>query len=392
MDGRWLLPLTSPPVGPECGVEHEFQVHSEHRQVDFRELLPRLTAGLVARDPGDPRAYRLPHGAGLTADGWEAELVTAPVPLCSAGLQAVVASLRQAERELSAELPGLTLTGFSTHLNVSAPDRLAVGVANKLARHCLAALDTLVRPDARTGYLVRPRRGRMEVGTDFLDAPRTVVGLAVLAACVQAMASGDDPPQDAASSLARSREKFGWFAGPEDLGPSSARTVAWVDAHVRDLGLPSILDDHGAAYRELAETAPTSVGPAYDASPRQRGRLSIGCTWLTWRLTVWSIVDHATRHTVYAVLPVADEPGFLTLLDAGALDLQLSAALRSPRTRTLLTHAQTARPALWTAVRPGALVPAERAHDGSVPRVSRRHARRDLRRLQSTARSTERGA
>ena len=190
-----------------------------------------------------------------------------------------------------------------------------------------------------------------------------------------------------------SREKFGWFVHPTDLGEAPNQTVTWIDHHVRTLGLPGIIDAPLATYDLLAAAAPTTVTSANDATPRRRGSWVVGCTWLTWRLSMWTVQDERSGRTVHAVLPTSAEPQFLEVLDAGAFDAQITRALRGSRSRTLLTNAQTSPPAWWTEVRPGALVPAERTTDGSVPKVTRRHARRDLQRLLTDARSRQdRGA
>ena len=83
--------------------------------------------------------------------------------------------------------------------------------------------------------------------------------------------------------------------------------------------------------------------------------------------------------------PVEQEGDFLRALDSGALDTPVERMLRRRGIRRrLVVNAQIGQPGLWHDVRPGALVPAERGPDGSVPRVSRRLARRDLLRSRST--------
>jgi len=101
--------------------------------------------------------------------------------------------------------------------------------------------------------------------------------------------------------------------------------------------------------------------------------------WLTWAHVVWAFRDG--RRQAYAVLPTDDEDDFLTRLDGGRLDDVVRRELRRRVTgKRLLVHADIDRRTWWHEVRPGALVPAERTADGTVPRVSRRRAARAHRR------------
>ena len=72
------------PAGPrdgiDIGVEQEWRLRIDGAPVDFRQSVRSVTSDLAHRDPGDPNAVRLPSGVGLTADGWEAELITPPIP------------------------------------------------------------------------------------------------------------------------------------------------------------------------------------------------------------------------------------------------------------------------------------------------------------------------
>jgi hypothetical protein len=100
--------------------------------------------------------------------------------------------------------------------------------------------------------------------------------------------------------------------------------------------------------------------------------------WLTWHHVVWLLSDG--RRSLHAVLPIEEEPAFLTRLDAGDYDELVRRELgRRLGRRRLLVHAQLHKEAWWHEVRPGALVPAERTRDGSVPRVSIRRASRQHR-------------
>ncbi len=370
-----VLPLTETRAGLQCGVEREYQVVGSGQQLDFRDLIGQLTKGLVARDPGDPRARRLPNGVGLTADGWEAELVTPPTEVSPHGLASIAASLERAEGELGEQLSGASLHGFSTHLNVSVPDRRAVEVAMTFAASCTAVLDALARPAECTGYLVRPRRWRLEVGTDFLDPGRLLMALAIVAGCAAALVDGDRPPQCSPSRLSPSRERFGYFVPPDAVGAIAESTLVWADHHVRALGLPGLEGDPLRRYADLAAEGRAN-SDELDVAPRTRGDLRIECAYLTWRLVAWRISEGSTSRSVYAVIPEDAERQFLALVDQGLLDRTFRQQLDQRRVRVLYTHAQTTRPAFWHDIRPGALVPAERGPGGAVPMVGRRAARR----------------
>ena len=87
-----------------------------------------------------------------------------------------------------------------------------------------------------------------------------------------------------------------------------------------------------------------------------------------------------------AVLPVEDEDDFLMRLDHGALDDVVRHELSRRRgRRRLLVHADIDHRVWWHEVRPGALVPAERTSEGTVPHVSRRRAARAHRHVRDAA-------
>lgn len=362
----------------QAGVEQEYQVWEGARQQDFRPILEHCARHLVCRDPSDPRARRLAGGLGLTADGWEAELVTPPLPLSPAGLRDTSARIADGESRLAAELGPARLVGFSTHLNVSALDPTVVETARLFALTCSSLVSALVEPSERTGVLVRPRRGRLEVGCDHLTGAALLAGLAVVAGCVRGLERGARPPAVTEARVVPSREKFGFFVTPEAMAAPDPALVRWVDAHVLSLGLPSVGPGALGRYAGLLGASGETTWSDGDRGPRERSGLRLSCAWLTWRHAVWSVHDPVRDVTRYAVLPAAAESTFLTRWDDGKLDEVLTRAMHSSRRRILYLHRQITCPAIWTDVRPGALVPAERLADGSVPRVRRGAARRDF--------------
>lgn len=358
-DPAWRLALTPVADHRRVGVEHELTVRDDGRPVDFRGVLPVLTRDIRSLDPGDPRARRLPSGLAITADGWEAELVTPPVVAGSSdqpGLADLLARGRaELLDELHAHLRRPSVAGFSTHLNVSVPDAEVVRVGWEFARRCAPAVMALTERDDSPGMLVRPRRGRLEIGCEYVDGDGLLRALDLTVRCVTGLARGDLPPVVVDEPVA-AREKFGWFVA---RGPTTD------------------LDDW--AGRHAVRAAPDRPRPLPHAGPRRVDGIEAETCWLTWNHVVWSLTDPERGRTAYAVLHTEQEAEFLAALDDGRLTGQVRRAMarRRPR-RRLLRHSEVEPAALWDELRPAALVPAERAEDGSVPEVSRRSVARRL--------------
>ena len=179
------------------GVEHELCLWSGADRVDFRHLITRVAGDLATLDPGDPRARRLPSGVALTADGWEAELATPPLPTSPSAPGRVDALLRAERtelRDLSATLGVDRITGFSTHLNVSVDDNRVVEVGRAFVETCALAVAAVTEPAGSVGIFVRPRRGRLELGGEYVEGQHLVAALTLMAACVHGLDRGDRPP------------------------------------------------------------------------------------------------------------------------------------------------------------------------------------------------------
>lgn len=334
------------------------------RPVDFRPLLEALVPHIVPLDPADPRARRLPSGLALTADGWEAELVTPALPSHQRAWQAaadmVAEERRRLESELSAHLDEPRTQGFSTHINVSVDDAEVVEVAREFARRCAPAVMAVTELPDSPGLLVRARRGRLEVGTEYVDGARLVAAVAAVTEGVQALRSPERRPPVVVRELQPAREKFGWF-------------------------VPA----HGRSRLPLGELAPVRAADSAGVEPPAaqvdtRARLVQGTwaetSWLTWSLAAWSLTDCSTGAQRTAVVHVDQEAAFLHALDDGMLTPFLRESYRQRRPSRLLVHADALPAAIWHEVRPGALVPAERDLRGALPRVRRRAALRQLRR------------
>lgn len=357
------LPLAGATSVARVGVEQEHRVFDDEQAVDFRRLLPLIASQLRSLDPGDPRARRLPSDVVLTADGWEAELSSPPLPATRAGMSRVVELLGQERGRLLTEL-GTVLShprmeGFSTHLNVSVPDHAVVAVGRAFARHCVPAVADVTEGPGSLGILVRPRRGRLEICCDHVDGARLDEALQVARACVVGLTAGDLPPISCAEPEP-AREKYGWFLPPDALRSSPALS-AWVSTHRTRL-------EEGCG-------APDHV----DASVRRFDEFTAETEWVTWEWVCWVIAHQPTDGAVYAVLSSRQERQFLDLLDRGELTPLIRRALTERRRRRLWVNRQIGSAALWHDVRPGALVPAERDLRGQVPRVRIGQVRKEAR-------------
>ena len=404
------IPLADVHDVRRAGVEHEYQLWAADEQVDFRTVLPAVAGHLRCLDPGDPRARRLPSMVALTADGREAELATPPLVIDGGTPQSLDRLLAvERSRLAAATAPSVdAITGFSTHVNVSVPDAVVAEVAQLFARRCGVAAAMIGEPASSAGLFVRARRGRLEVGGEYAEGDDLVASLTFVLAAVAALCLDRDPPSWPEPEIVASREKFGWFLPPTgslgqvlregrrtrldgtaDAGLLLARTWAWARPACLSLGLdPTPVDSlvAGAPLRlesvraaglcsvdhptHLAGDVPTRTAPRSIA-----GGPVAESVWLTWQHAVWGVFDG--DRALYAVVGAGQEAEFLARLDAGDFDAAVRRELgRDHGRRRLMVHAQLTGPTWWHDVRPGALVPAERGPDGSLPAVSYRRAAR----------------
>lgn len=396
-------------TAPLVGVEHELQAHTGTTVRDFRSLLPTVAGPVLLCDPGDPRARRLRSGLALTADGWEAELVTPPLPLDAAAPATLARMLAEESARLLAALqrdePTSRLTGFSTHINVSVPDAVVVDVAREFAARFAAATMLLLDRPGSPGLLVRPRRGRLEIGGEYARGGDLTAAVTFVSAAVSHLLT--HPPHTNVSvgegnwTVEPARERFGHFVPAVGVAPdlyaSGRRCLlrhagAWVTGqhHLQavwsvlrseavSMGLdPAPVDRRVAGlvplpceHGEPAEISPGHGHGAYlevldpASRARERGTLVLEPVWLTWNTVAWRCEDSRSGRAVHLVMPVADERVFLERLDTGRLDTFLRVCLRRRiRPARLMNSAQSRQPGVWTTVRPDALVPAERGADG----------------------------
>ena len=208
------------------GVEQEFSLFdADGRQVDARSLLVDLGIPGALLDPGDPFARRLPWGGVLTADGPEAEIATPPVALGPGAFGRVVDLADLGREQLTAALPsGVVASGYSTHLSVAVGDRLTGAAAALYATTFACGLMLLTERQDSPGLLVRPRPGRLELCTEFIDGEQLREALAFAAgsalAVARAVATGDRSIADpgARPGLAPAVDRFGWYVDRHAFG------------------------------------------------------------------------------------------------------------------------------------------------------------------------------
>jgi hypothetical protein len=242
-----------------AGVEREWRVlRRDGAPRDFALMIDALPLDGRRLDPDDPHAHRCRWGGVVTADGREAEAATPPVPVGPGAPADIEALSRLGLRQLRAALPqGLRLEGYSTHINVSVADRVVVRAADRFARYLAVPQMLLLDRAGSPGLLVRPRRGRLEIGGEYAvgDQLRAAVTFAVAGA----VACSGEPRLLA--GLARpsmriepANDRFGWYvdraAAGVDLYRGGRETALPTEAGVTRAG--ALLDQAWSVLRPLA--------------------------------------------------------------------------------------------------------------------------------------------
>jgi len=393
------------PPGPGglLGLELEFSVRSERgtqAPVHFGSLIHRLRLDGTALDPGDPNAYRCSWGGVITADGAEAEIATPPVRTRPGFTTRLQAWARTGEAELRRAVPpGIRLDGYSAHFSASMPANLNDRVCRLYAETFAADLMLLMDRIDSPGLLVRPRPGRTELCGEFMEGEPLAAAAAFVAGTTRACAAAVRRPGRRTAlpprldvRLARAVHRYGWYvdrgAFGADLHAASRRALlprasggticaqshlelAWAAAR------QALAEDAAAADLEAAEAMVTGSLPLpaecgqLDGTPG--GRLSgvvrfpldgtvvpdtlrlqahvrpgfaLRPVATTWDFTVFEARGPARN--AYACIPRDSLPGFLTVLEEGALDDTIAAYLAlTSRRRVLSAPEQTRRPGLY---------------------------------------------
>lgn len=402
------------------GLEHEFVLRTPGGAViDARDVLARRERDRRRLDPGDRNAIRCAWGGAITCDGAEAEIAIAPVEIAAGFTRIADAAGLTATDELRALLPAATtIDGFSTHINVEVPSRMAVRVgwlfARRFAPAAMLAMDRATSP----GLLVRPRPGRLEICGESMQGPQLRAATALVAGAVRACVAGASTDDGIAARLPpivpfrpwRATERFGWYiprrafgfdlyAGGRAavLGELTAQRfleTAWSLA--RDF-----VPDHdeadalvsGAMPLPLEELLPADAVPAHAPSPYgralvpiTRGRFQMTAYLQTWDLTVLEV--RAPQRSFYLSIPARDLDAVLHGIDAGRWDAALAVfAGRRVRPRRLEHWTQTGTVALFDDVGDRrALLRPERDLDGDIVDVwAHRSPRRGVARAHADA-------
>jgi len=350
-----------------AGVEREWRVLRRHGSAyDFRTLIDDLPLDGRRLDPDDPHAHRCRWGGVVTADGLEAEVATPPQPVAPGAAGDLEALARLGHRRLRGAVPKtLRLQGFSTHINVSVPDRIVTRVADRFARQLAVPQMLLLDRADSPGLLVRPRRGRLEIGGEYAAGEQlraaitfAIAGTVVCARNPRLLTTLPQP----AVRLERANGRFGWYvdrcatgvdlyaAGRRaDIGAVTAGELlelAW--SRLRSLALHlvggadvRIVDAIVDGTRPLPLEQPArdpKGGPADVPAAAIHGRVVddvvrpgfvLRTVAARWDRVAFE-VDNGHRRR-YVVVPADRLEPFLAATDAGDYDHRLSAGHRSRR-------------------------------------------------------------
>ena len=219
-------------LGVVLGVECEYGVWRDGRQVDFRDVLDRVV-GLWPEPlwPAGHGRFWCPDGHVLMADGWYAEIASPPEPLSPDAPLRIARDASEACCRLSGVLEELSLregvryrlSGYSTHLNISSDHMVGEsGLAKRIAVTYGPLLLFVLATRGSAGVLVRPRGGRVELASDFVGEPeRLRAGLTLLVgAFLAAMHNQRAPTRLRARALVPSDIRSGWRLQPVAVSSS----------------------------------------------------------------------------------------------------------------------------------------------------------------------------
>lgn len=182
-------------------------------RVDMRQRIGTLGIDGVRLDPSDPSAVRCPHGSVITADGYEAEIATAPVRSSTHAIGHLNAHLAEALQDLTAALgEDAHLMGYSTHLNVEVTDRGVKRIGRRLVRSWSPALMLLTLHPDSPGLLVRPRWRRLELGCEHITGEQLANALTFSVGATAAATRRRRAPWGHIDvEVEPSRQRFGWY-------------------------------------------------------------------------------------------------------------------------------------------------------------------------------------
>ncbi len=321
-------------------------------------------------------------------------------------------------RDLEAFLPdGVTLEGFSTHLNVSVTPGRELAVARRFIATFSAAMMLLIDGADSPGILVRPRPGRLEIGGEFQDGQALTAALHFVAGathcCDVSRRQWRHEKRRYGAELVpkveRAVERFGWFidrnafgndlyrhgratilplAGGATISAQHHLSSSWKRARLR---LPTdlhdvegrLIEDHATSGSHASHrtTSSASADPKCDAGPRPspfgslinprvRGALHLTAEVVTWGFVVFALSDGTRR--CHLTVPGPELEAFLDGVDNGTLDSELHRHLDRPHRAKLSRATQTGSVDAYRELpNPAALLPPER--DPGTGRFPRGH-------------------
>ena len=176
-------------------------------------------------------------------------------------------------------------------------------IGRLLLETCAPALRAITEPASSQGIFVRPRRGRLEYGGEYVEGSDLIAALTLLTGCVAGLLADTKPAQLGTPPWVPSREKFGWFLPPPSTaGPEHLAVVwSWARPHALRSGLPpepvdALAEGRLAVRAQRPEPADScsfsSPGaapePATRTHPRELADGTRAATeWLTWQHAVW---------------------------------------------------------------------------------------------------------
>lgn len=190
---RELLPIKTKPITAvdvshpiRLGVEQEFELFAEGTKLDFRNLF-QSTIAPVSSVPFRDRdtAVILDAGYMLACDEKEAEFATSPIPFQRDGCIILAKEVQRCRNHMFGLLNKIGINdvrGYSTHLNVNAPRESANLLASLAAVTVGPALVLLLEAATSPGLLIRPRRNRLEIGSEYVHDEQALTASAVFLA------------------------------------------------------------------------------------------------------------------------------------------------------------------------------------------------------------------
>ncbi len=170
------------------GAEQEFELFSRGKQLDFRALFPQAVKGVRSFPFRNCEgAVILDSGYMLGSDGKEAEFATVPINSNGAGCLTLAREVSRCRNHLIQLLETMgvrDVRGYSTHLNISVPFGREDEIASAISTTVAPSLILLMEAQQSPGLLIRPRRGRLEIGSEYIDDEKQLAAGAVFLAGV----------------------------------------------------------------------------------------------------------------------------------------------------------------------------------------------------------------